>query len=153
MNRCKPRLLVALLLTAVAGFQCLPAAAQTEDVKANVRQFPSTAARGELMVLMAPDISMNGKADRMSPAVRIRDINNNLVLSGTLANQRLVVNYVRDNIGLVHQVWILNSEEARLKRPGEDGGGILSNIRSMFDTPVVSDDGKTPYHKLPGYKQ
>ena len=152
MNRCNPRLLAALLLAAFTGFLGLPATAQTEDVKANVRQFPGTAARGELMVLMAPDISMNGKADRLSPAVRIRDINNNLVLSGTLANQRLVVNYVRDNIGLVQQVWILNSEEARLKRPGEDGG-ILSNIRSMFDAPVVSDDGKTPYHKLPSYKQ
>ena len=104
------------------------------------------------MVLTAPEIAMDSKPDRLSPAVRIRDINNNLVLSGTLANQRLVVNYVRDNTGLVHNVWVLNREEIKQKMPGKPEG-ILSNIRSMFDTPTVKDDGNTPYNELPKYKQ
>ena len=128
------------------------ASAQTEDFKPNTRQFPKDAKRGELVVLASPDITIDSKPDRFSPAVRIRDINNNLVLSGTFANQKLVVNYLRDNTGLVHNVWVLNSEEIKQKMPGQPEG-FFSNIRSMFETPVVKDDGNTPYNQLPKYKQ
>ena len=128
------------------------ASAQTEDVKPNTRQFPKDAKRGELVMLTAPEITLDSKPDRLSPAVRIRDIHNKLVLSGTLANQKLVVNYLRDNIGLVHNVWVLNNEEIKQKMPGQPEG-VLSNIRTMFETPVVKDDGKTPFNQLPKYKQ
>jgi len=147
MNRWTHTLFVLL----TAGLVSI-ASAQTDEPKANIRQFPKDAKRGELVVLTAPEIAMDSKPDRMSPAVRIRDINNNLVLSGTLANQRLVVNYLRDNTGLVHNVWVLNAEEVKQKMPGQPEG-ILSNIRSMFDTPTVKDDGKTPFNQLPKYKQ
>ena len=128
------------------------ASAQTEDVKPNTRQFPKDAKRGELAMLTAPEITLDSKPDRLSPAVRIRDIHNNLVLSGTLTNQKLVVNYLRDNIGLVHNVWVLNNEEIKQKMPGQPEG-VLSNIRTMFETPVVKDDGNTPFNQLPKYKQ
>jgi hypothetical protein len=144
MNRCT-NVLIACLLAVVAT----AALAQSgEDVKPNVRQFPKLAKRGELVIL-----SLDGKVDRLSPGVRIRDANNNLVLSGTLVEQKLPVRYLRDNIGLVHQIWVLNTEEARQKMPGEDGGGIWNNIRSLFDTSPPSDDGNTPYNQLPSYKQ
>jgi hypothetical protein len=132
----------------------LPALAQTgETVKPNVRPFPPLAKRGELVIVTPPEVVMDGKADRLSPGVRIRDANNSLVLSGTLVNLKLPVRYLRDNTGLVHVVWVLNAEEARQKMPGEDGGGILNNIRSMFGTTPATDDGNTPYDKLPAYKQ
>ena len=142
----------SILLVPLTALLISTASAQTEDFKPNTRQFPKEARRGELMVLTAPEIAMDSKPDRLSPAVRIRDINNNLVLSGTLVNQRLVVNYVRDNTGLVHNVWVLNREEIKQKMPGKPEG-ILSNIRSMFETPVIKDDGNTPYNQLPKYKQ
>ena len=142
----------SILFVPLAALFISTASAQTENFKPNTRQFPKEARRGELVVLTAPEIAMDSKPDRLSPAVRIRDINNHLVLSGTLANQRLVVNYVRDNTGLVHNIWVLNSEEIKQKMPGQPEG-ILSNIRSMFDTPPVKDDGNTPYHQLPKYKQ
>ena len=147
MNRWTSTLFLPLiaLLFSVAN-------AQTEDVKPNLRSFPKDAKRGELVVLSAPDIAMDSKPDRLSPGVRIRDAKNNLVMSGTLANQRLVVNYLRDNTGLVHSVWVLTSDEARQKMPGQSDG-FFSNIRSMFDTPVAVDDGKTPFNQLPRYKQ
>ena len=147
MNRWTSTLFLPLvaLLFSVAN-------AQTEDVKPNLRTFPKDAKRGELVVLSAPDIAMDSKPDRLSPGVRIRDAKNNLVMSGTLANQRLVVNYLRDNTGLVHSVWVLTSDEARQKMPGQSDG-FFSNIRSMFDTPVAVDDGKTPFNQLPRYKQ
>ena len=142
----------SLLFIPLASLLISNASAQTEDFKPNTRQFPKEARRGELMVLTAPEIAMDSKPDRLSPGVRIRDANNNLVLSGTLANQRLVVNYVRDNTGLVHNVWVLNSEEIKQKMPGMPEG-IFSKIRSMFETPVAKDDGNTPYDQLPKYKQ
>ena len=142
----------SVLFVSLATLLISTVSAQPEDFKSNTRQFPKDARRGELVVMNAPEIAMDSKPDRLSPAVRIRDINNQLVLSGTLANQKLVVNYVRDNTGLVHNVWVLNSEEIKQKMPGKPEG-ILSNIRSMFETPVVKDDGNTPYNQLPKYKQ
>ena len=38
-------------------------------------------------------------------------------MSGALVNQKVVVNYLRENAGNVHEVWILNPDEAQLKRP------------------------------------
>ena len=147
MNRWTSMLFIALgaLLFSAAN-------AQTEDVKPNLRTFPKDAKRGELVVLAAPDIAIDSKPDRLSPGVRIRDAKNNLVLSGTLTNQRLVVNYVRDNTGLVQNVWVLTSDEARQKMPGQSDG-FFSNIGSIFDNPVATDDGKTPFNQLPRYKQ
>ena len=142
----------SILLVPLTALLISTASAQTEEFKPNIRQFPRDAKRGELMVLTPPEIALDNKPDRLSPAVRIRDINNNLVLSGTLVNQKLVVNYVRDNTGLVHNVWVLNSEEIKQKMLGQPVG-ILSNIRSMFETPTVKDDGNTPYNQLPKYKQ
>ncbi|MES2512028.1 MAG: hypothetical protein V4625_19045 [Pseudomonadota bacterium] len=148
MNRCTYVILASFLAFTGAA----ATAQQGEDVKPNVRQFPKLAKRGELVITTPPDAVVDGKADRLSPGVRIRDTENRLVLSGTLINTRLPVRYVRDNTGLVHEIWVLNAEEARQKMPGEDGGGILNNIRSMFETKPVADDGNTPYNQLPTYK-
>ena len=152
MNRCNTLLMVAIVLTG-ASTSLLPvtAAAQTEDAAPALRQFPKTAARGVLTVMTPPEVAMDGKPDRLSPAVRIRDTRNVLVLSGAISGQPLVVNYVRDNIGLVQQVWILSAEEARQKMPGNDAG-LLGNMRSMFESRPAVDNGSTPYDQLPRYK-
>ena len=122
MNRCTRRLMgVLFVLSASAALLPLPASAQTDGVTPNVRQFPKAALRGELVVVAAPNITLDGKADRLSPGARIRDANNMLVLSGALVNQTLVVNYLRESAGNVHEVWILNSEEIRQKRPNTKG--------------------------------
>ena len=142
----------ASLLGALGALLVCIASAQTDATKPTPREFPKNAKRGELVILTAPEIALNNQADRLSPAARVRDINNNLVLSGTLVNQTLVVNYVRDNTGLVHNVWVLNSEEIKQKMPGPPDS-MLNNIRSMFDTPAVRDDGNTPYNQLPKYQQ
>lgn len=155
MNRCTPRLATLLMmLAASASLTCLPALAQTDSgevVKPNIRQFPPKAVRGEMVVVAPPVISMDGKQDRLSVGARIRDINNNLVLSGPFRNQKLVVNYVRSNTGEVHEVWILNAEEAKEKRPGGNTGTIF-NFGTSAPAKAV-DNGKTPYDQLPAYKQ
>lgn len=151
MNRCTPHLISALLfLAASTSLVAIPANAQTGEMEAKVRQFPKAALRGNMVVLAPPVISMDGKTDRLSVGARIRDVNNHLVLSGPLLNQELVVNYLRDNTGQVHEVWILNSEEAREKR-----AGVLDTVFNFITgtTAAPVDDGNTPYGQLPSYKQ
>jgi hypothetical protein len=154
MNRCTPRLAALLMMLAAStGLMGLPALAQTdpaEAVKPNIRKFPPKAVRGEMVVVAPPVISMDGKQDRLSVGARIRDINNNFVLSGPFLNQKLVVNYVRNNTGEVHEVWILNPEEAKEKRAG--GTDTVFNFGSGTPAKAV-DNGKTPYDQLPAYKQ
>ena len=119
MNRCTTHFLrILFVLAAASPLATLPAHAQTaNEFKPAVRNFPAAALRGEIVVQAPPVITLDGKPDRLSPGARIRDTNNMLVMSGTLVNQKVVVNYLRESAGNVHEVWILNSEEARLKRP------------------------------------
>ena len=60
-----------------------------------------------------PIIQIDGKEDRFSPGARIRDRENRLVLTGTLAGKSVYTVYKRDAAGLVHEVWLLNEEEFR----------------------------------------
>jgi hypothetical protein len=60
-----------------------------------------------------PDITLNGEPARLSPGARIRNVNNLLVLSGSLAGQTLPTVYRRDAAGLVHEVWLLTPDEYR----------------------------------------
>ena len=116
MNRCTPHTLATVAVLAASALLAA-CAHDTTDATSAVRQFPAAALRGELVVVTPPVITLDGKADRLSPGARIRDTNNLLVMSGALVNQKVVVNYLRENAGNVHEVWILNSEEAKLKRP------------------------------------
>ncbi len=130
----------------------LPAAAQSDSSVPAVREFPPTALRGAMVVQTPPEILMDGKADRLTPGARIRDANNQFILTAPLAGQRVLVNYTRDNVGQVQQVWILNAEEAALRRP--------NSPRSLFDSlfgssapATPADNGNTPYNQLPQYRQ
>jgi len=70
-----------------------------------------------------PIIKVDGKDDRFSPGARIRDRDNRLVLTGTLAGKSVYTIYKRDAAGLVHEVWLLNEEEYRkLGGKGADAG-------------------------------
>jgi hypothetical protein len=98
-------LLTALCLGAVA----LPATAQSQ------RNFPADALRGALVVGDTPEITLNGQPARLAPGARIRGQNNMLAMSGSLAGQRLLVNYTFDMNGQVRDVWILTPAEASRK--------------------------------------
>ncbi len=83
----------------------------------DVRPFPPNAERGSMVVSYPPLIQMNGKPDRLSPGARIRGQNNMLLMSGAIAGQNLLVNFVRNPTGEVHDVWVLTAAEAALKLP------------------------------------
>jgi hypothetical protein len=80
------------------------------------RGFPATALRGEIAFGQPPELLLNGQPARLSPAARIRGLNNLLVMSGALMGGRAVVHYVIDSLGLVQDVWILTEAE-RAKQP------------------------------------
>lgn len=78
-----------------------------------VREAPKDVRPGRLVVTAAPEITMDGKPDRLSPGARIRDLNNMLVMSAGITGQDIPVVYRRDAAGLVHEVWVLTSDEYR----------------------------------------
>jgi hypothetical protein len=122
---------------------------------AQVRNFPDAALRGTLTVVAPPTIELDGKADRLSPGARIRNPNNMLVLPGNLVGQTVLVNYTREPGGMVHEVWLLTPDEAKVKRAAAEGSGFsIRNFIFGSDAPrQPRDDGKTPYHQLPRYGQ
>ena len=120
MQRCTPTFFCALLaLAASTTLATLPARAQSEGEEPQlfIRNFPPAALRGEMVVLGARSITIDGKEERLSPNARIRTATNRLVRTSALVNQTLVVNYLRGHADHINEVWILNSEEIKQKRP------------------------------------
>jgi hypothetical protein len=115
MNRCAKFLQTALALALCTSLTAL----------AQVRDFPSSALRGTLVVTQPPFVQMDGQADKLSPGARLHDVRNLLLMSGTVLNQPLVVNYTRDPYGLINEVWLLTADEAALERKS---GSAASNL-------------------------
>ena len=124
MNRCTSARFLATCANCLVGAffatASLTATAQSEylpTAPAAVRPFPAQALRAAMVVTATPNILIDGQPARLSPGVRIYGTNNMLVMSATLTGQQLLVNFVREHTGLVHQVWILTEAEARLPQP------------------------------------
>lgn len=129
MNRCFSRIHRALSHVAWGSaltLVCAPALAQGV-----VRNFPANALRGVLQVTTPPLALLDGQAARLSPGARIKNTSNLIVMSATLVNQPLLVNYLRDPQGMLHEVWILTPAEAQQKRAGQQNTG---NVRFESDT-------------------
>jgi hypothetical protein len=100
--------LAALLATALA----LPSLAQADS-----RPFPPNARRGKMTPAIYPDILIDGKARRLSPAARIFNEENTIDMPASLRGKDWVVNYQEDNEGQILNVWILTREEASQRLP------------------------------------
>jgi hypothetical protein len=120
MNRCYAPSLTSpsrRTLVRMAGAMPLLGLAALASAQVNVRPFPPNAERGSLVVIAPPVIQLGGKPERLSPGARIRGLNNMLLMSGALIGQNLLVNFVRNPTGEVHEVWVLTEAEAALKLP------------------------------------
>jgi hypothetical protein len=82
-----------------------------------VRPFPPKALLGEMQVIQAPEVLINGKPARLSPGARIRGTNNMLTLSASITGQTHIVKYLHEPHGLIHEVWILNPAEIQASLP------------------------------------
>lgn len=135
MNRCLAPLLSAKPLSHALTAACflLAVVPWTSAQAQAARNFPDSALRAKMVVVQPPSITLNGEPARLSPGARIRSQNNILVLSGTLVGQEVTVNYVRDSVGLVHEVWLLTATEAAKKRAG---AASERNFRFSSETPA-----------------
>jgi hypothetical protein len=102
MNRCKTstKTLTSIALCAAiagaAGFFPLLASAQDEVPRPQTqneslvggRNFPIGTLRGKFTVVSAPDVELDGKADRLGAGARIRSEQNMLVMPGAIVGQR-----------------------------------------------------------------
>ena len=114
------------------------------------RQFPPAAKRAVLQVTAPPEVLLNGAPARLSPGARIHGLTNTLVMSGQMVGQRLVVNYLRDTQGLIHQVWILSETEAQQKRPGtEPAINFTWGSDAVKPGGVTGAGGTAPYSPSP----
>ena len=85
-----------------------------------------------MVVTAPPEVTLDGKPDRLSPGSRIHDLNNMMVLSGTIVSKDLPVVYRRDPSGLVHEVWLLSDEEYS-KLGGSGAGGDAQGHKRFAD--------------------
>ena len=76
-----------------------------------VREAPADVRPARMAVGAPPEITLDGKADRLSPGARIRNVQNLVVLSGSLAGQTVPVVYRREAAGMVGEVWLLTPDE------------------------------------------
>ena len=113
MNRCfcspKHRLIAITLAASLVLTLGTPVAAQS--IAQRIPAISQTAQSGVLEVTAPPEVLLDGKATRLSPGARIHGYNNLLVMPATLVGQKLQVRYVRETLGLVHEVWILTEAE------------------------------------------
>ncbi|SEL70154.1 hypothetical protein SAMN05216359_11452 [Roseateles sp. YR242] len=98
------------VFTATVGTALLPQTAQAQAAIGH-RFFPAKALRGVLVVGVPPEVTLNGKSARLAPGARIKDANDMVALSNTIAGQKLTVHYTVDISGLLMDVWVLNSVE------------------------------------------
>ena len=104
--------------TAAVGFAIVATLASAQV--SSIRSAPRDVKPAIINVSATPPIiEVDGKPDRFSPGARIRDRDDRLVLTGTLAGRSVYSVYKRDSVGLVHEVWLL-SEEEYLKLGGTD---------------------------------
>jgi hypothetical protein len=103
-----------MALTLATGIAVLSSSAFAQF---STRPFPPNTFRGAMVVTNPPELLMNGKAERLSPGARIRGANNMLVMSGSIVGQNLLVNFVREPNGMVHEVWVLTEAEAKQVLP------------------------------------
>lgn len=108
-------------------FLCLALIGATAFAQGIQRSAPKDVVLGRLTVTAPPEITLDGKPDRLSPGARIRDLNNMQVLSGGLVGKTMPVVYRRDSAGLVHEVWQLT--DAEYQKLGGAGTGATGAQR------------------------
>jgi len=123
MNRCTKGRVGSAFAAALAGL--LLTFAITASAQGIRREAPKDVVLGKMTVNLPPQITLDGKPDRLSPGSRIRDLNNMVVLSGGLAGKTFPVVYRRDAAGLVHEAWMLTDEEySKLGGTGSSADGF-----------------------------
>jgi hypothetical protein len=168
MNRCtriafKTHFLIAAVALAAPLSLLFQAPAQAQDLAASQtlpsqneaagggRSFPPGTLRGEITFVNTSQAELDGEAVRLSPGTRIRTAQNMMAMSASLVGQTHVVNYTRDGMGQLREVWILTEQEADAERDGVDRP--FFNFWPFVAKTGPRDDGNTPFDQLPRFGQ
>ena len=117
MNRCtKP--LIASLFIAVSALMTGALAVFPSEAQAQ-RLFPQKVQRGKITFVNTREVMLNDRPERLAPGVVVRNERNTVALTGSLRGNSFTVNYLRDPMGLVREVWILTPAEAGRPVRGE----------------------------------
>lgn len=101
------------LMLALAG--CAAALALPARSRQQERTFPANSKRGKMTPSYFPELLIDGKVHRMSPAGRIFNQENLIETAGTLRGNNLPVRYTEDANGNIDRLWLLTPEEAKRK--------------------------------------
>ena len=152
MNRCfsntSPQWAFALALVCAALAASLAQAQDNASPLVVSRELPKAALLGRMTLQDPPAIVLNGQASRLSPGARIRDVNNQIAMSGALMGQTFAVKYLLDPSGLVSQAWILTADEVQASQKKFSLRAVLFGSDTAAGP---ADDGKTPFDQLPRY--
>ena len=107
------RCIASMTFTLAAVAATAPASAFAQGQP--TRNFPQNALRGVVVFGEPPEVVLNGQPARLAPAARLRNQNNLLVMSGTLAGDKWTVHYTQDISGLIKDLWILRDDEMAKK--------------------------------------
>ena len=77
--------------------------------------FPQKVQRGKITFTGTREVMLNDRPERLAPGVVVRNERNTVALTGSLRGNSFTVNYLRDPMGLVREVWILTPTE--IERP------------------------------------
>lgn len=117
--------------TRAAAAAALAVSATHVPAQGIVREAPADVRPARMAVAAPPDITLDGKADRLSPGARIRNTQNLVVLSGSLAGQTVPVIYRRDAAGLVHEAWILTEAEFAKVAPAAADPSLFDKLLAL----------------------
>ena len=156
MNRCFFALLLTLLSPLVLAQGQLSEPLPVNETVLQIgtpglRKFPANALRGKMRVVQTPEILIDGKPERLAPGSRIRDDQQRLVMSASIANLEFIVNFTRNSMSEIQEIWILNALEAKQKIKTSTPATNFT-FASEADKPK-QDDGKTPFNQLPSFEQ
>ena len=103
---------LALGCTFGLGTASLSAAHAQNTTAAVVRPFPPNAIVGTVVIGNSPQATIDGKAVRTAPGLRVFDMQNRLVHAHQLQGQKFKVRYVIEPAtGFLQTVWILAPHE------------------------------------------
>ena len=85
-------------------------AAAASGAAAQIRAIPSEAQVGTMRHLEFTTVELDGEPRTLAPGAQIRDVENRIVMPGTL-EQHQPVRYTLDSAGMVFRVWMLSAEE------------------------------------------
>ncbi|WP_025916826.1 hypothetical protein [Herminiimonas sp. CN] len=92
----------------------------TYSAAAYERPFPANAKRGTMTPATYPAIIIDGKQRELSAGAQIFNTENTIEMPAALRGSKITVNFIENNQGQIHRIWMLNPQEAAKPLPEQN---------------------------------